>query len=299
MSSSSSKRSTFKSGLFERGSRAIAQLFSSPQLEQGRSPTPSSTRQFRNVRRFLSLFLFFGCWQLLCLIKFNFFINFSFLPSPLEVLGATIQFFSSNPMMHLQASLTRVLLGYVTAVILGVSLGILIGWFQKIEDLVFIPLEILRPIPAVAWIPLAILMFPNAESGMVYITFIGAFFPILISTIKGVEGTDLILLRVGQCLGAKQWHIFKDIVVPGALPSISSGLVIGMGNSWFCLVTAEILAGRFGIGYLTWESYVTSNYPPIVMGMLLIGLMGAASSYAVDRLTCLLMPWRVTKKQSG
>jgi NitT/TauT family transport system permease protein len=250
----------------------------------------------RTLRRAISLILFFGIWQLLCVTKFNFFINFAFLPSPIEVWGATIEFFSGNAIVHITASLQRVMLGFSIAAILGVGLGILIGWFRQIEDLFFLPLELLRPIPAVAWIPLAILMFPNAESGMVYLTFIGAFFPILISTIRGVEGTDIVLLRVGQCLGAKQWHIFKDIVIPGAMPSIASGLIIGIGNSWFCLVTAEILAGRFGVGYLTWESYVTSNYPPIVMGMLLIGLMGLLSTLAVDRLTKLLMPWRVMKK---
>jgi NitT/TauT family transport system permease protein len=252
----------------------------------------------KTFRRCLSLVLFFGIWQLLCYTKFNFFINFENVPSPIEVVGATVDFIKSNPTKHIQASAFRVITGFATAAVLGIALGILIGWFQKIEDLIFLPLEILRPIPAVAWIPLAILMFPNAEAGMIYLTFVGAFFPILISTIRGVESTDMLLLRVGQSLGARQWHIFKDIVVPGAMPSIASGLVIGMGNSWFCLVTAEILAGRYGVGYITWESYVTSNYPPIVMGMLLIGLMGAFSAYAVDRLTCLLMPWRITKKKS-
>ena len=259
----------------------------------------SSHSRNQLLRRIFSFGLFFGIWQLLCVAKFHFWINFSLLPSPVEVLSATIKFFSGDPMVHIQSSMMRVLLGYCIATVLGVSLGIFIGWFQKLEDLVFLPLELLRPIPAVAWIPLAILMFPDAESGMVYITFIGAFFPILISTIKGVEAVDMLLLRVGQCLGAKQWHIFKDIVVPGAMPSIASGLVIGMGNSWFCLVTAEILAGRYGIGYITWESYVTSNYPPIVMGMLLIGLMGSISSYLVDHLTHLLMPWRVIKKKTA
>jgi NitT/TauT family transport system permease protein len=259
--------------------------------------SPKKRNQF--LRRMLSLFLFFGIWQLLCVVKFRFWINFSFLPSPTEVFSATVNFFTTNAMIHIQSSLTRVLMGYLVATVLGVSLGILIGWFQKLEDLVFLPLELLRPIPAVAWIPLAILMFPDAEAGMIYITFIGAFFPILISTIKGVEGVDVLLLRVGQCLGASQWYVFKDIVVPGAMPNIASGLVIGMGNCWFCLVTAEILAGRYGIGYVTWESYVTSNYPPIVMGMLIIGLMGSLSSYLVEQLIHLLMPWRITKKKTA
>ena len=249
--------------------------------------------------RLLALVLFFGGWQILCIINFDFFINFQLVPSPWEVLKATVDFLTDDPWVHFRSSILRVLLGYIIASCLGVILGVLIGWFEVVEDLLLPPLELLRPIPAVAWIPLAILVFPNAESGMVYITFIGAFFPVLVSTIRGVESilSDTVLIRVGQCLGAKSWHIFKDIVVPGSLPSIASGLTIGMGNAWFCLVTAEILAGRYGVGYITWESYVTSIYPPIVMGMLLIGLMGALSSWAVNRATNALMPWRVIKKQ--
>lgn len=297
MSSSSSKRS-LKSLLLTRFSKMIAHCAKAIG-RRDRSTSPQKRLNAQVFRRVLSLFLFFGIWQLLCLTRFNFFINFENVPSPVEVLEATVQFAAKNPMKHIQASAVRVLSGFTIAAVLGIGLGILIGWFKKVEDLIFLPLELLRPIPAVAWIPLAILMFPKSESGMIYLTFIGAFFPILISTIRGVESTDLLLLRVGQCLGAKQWHIFKDIVVPGAMPNIASGLVIGMGNSWFCLVTAEILAGRYGVGYITWESYVTSNYPLIVMGMLLIGLMGASSAYAVDRLTCLLMPWRITKKKSA
>ena len=252
-------------------------------------------------RRILSLIIFFGLWQFLCAIKFQFIVNFALLPTPVEVVKATWEFFNSDPWVHLRSSIIRVLLGYTIASILGIILGIFIGSFQKVDDLLSPPLELLRPIPAVAWIPLAILMFPTAEAGMIFITFVGGFFPVLISTIKGVESTlnDTVLIRVGQCLGAKPRHLFKDIVIPGALPGIASGLVIGMGNAWFCLVTAEILAGRYGVGYITWESYVTSNYPPIVMGMLLIGLMGALSSWAISRLTSALMPWRTIKKQDA
>lgn len=255
----------------------------------------------RSVRRLIALALFFGIWQILCMSGFKFFINFQLIPSPWEVLQATVEFFTSDPWVHVRSSVVRVLVGFAVASVLGIILGIMIGWFQLAEDLLMPALELLRPIPAVAWIPLAILMFPNAETGMIYITFIGAFFPVLISTIRAVENIlhDIVLIRVGQCLGANQWHVFKDIVIPGALPGIASGLTIGMGNAWFCLVTAEILAGRYGVGYITWESYVTSNYPPIVMGMLLIGLMGALSSWAVGRGTATLMPWRVIKKQDA
>ncbi|MEM9805227.1 MAG: ABC transporter permease [Cyanobacteria bacterium P01_D01_bin.56] len=255
----------------------------------------------RSARRFIALVLFFGIWQFLCMIGFKFFINFQLIPSPWEVAKATVEFFTSDPWVHFRSSIVRVLVGFAVASVGGIVLGIVIGWFQLAEDLLMPALELLRPIPAVAWIPLAILMFPNAETGMIYITFIGAFFPVLISTIRAVENIlhDIVLIRVGQCLGANQWHVFKDIVIPGALPGIAGGLTIGMGNAWFCLVTAEILAGRYGIGYITWESYVTSNYPPIVMGMLLIGLMGALSSWAIGQCTAALMPWRVIKKQDA
>ena len=255
----------------------------------------------RAATRCLSLILFFGIWQIFCIIGFDFFINFQLVPSPLEVLEATIEFFTSEPGVHIRSSVYRVLVGFGVASVLGVILGLFIGWFQIIEDLMMPWLELLRPIPAVAWIPLAILMFPTAETGMIYIAFIGAFFPVLISTIRAVENIlhDFVLIRVGQCLGANKWFIFKDIVLPGALPGIAGGLTIGMGNAWFCLVTAESLAGRYGVGYITWESYVTSNYPPIVMGMLLIGLMGAMSSWAVGRGMQALMPWRIIKKQNA
>ena len=251
------------------------------------------------LRKVISLCLFFGIWQILCTISFRFLINFQFVPAPTEVIEATVEFLGSGPLVHFRSSIARVLIGYAIASASGVFLGIAIGTFQQVEDLLMPALEILRPIPAVAWIPLAILMFPSAEAGMIYITFIGGFFPILVSTIRGVESMlgDTVLLRVGQCLGAKPWDIFKDIVIPGALPNIASGLAIGMGNAWFCLVTAEILAGRYGIGYITWESYVTSNFPPIVMGMLLIGIMGAFSSWAVDRAMSALMPWRRFEKK--
>ena len=106
------------------------------------------------------------------------------------------------------------------------------------------------------------------------------------------------MIRVGQCLGASYFQLFRDIIIPSALPGISAGLVIGMGNAWFCLVTAEILAGKYGIGYKTWESYVISEYPPIVMGMFLIGLLGAFSSQLILMVTNRMMPWRQVTKGS-
>ena len=249
-------------------------------------------------RRTISLIVFVGLWQILSMTNANLLINFQHVPAPTEVFAAFIAFLDSSPWVHFQSSITRVLVGFSFGALLGILSGLLIGSSHKLEEIFGTPLEVLRPVPAVAWIPLAILMFPDAESGMFYITFVGAFYPILISTQKSVEASlsDRLMIRVGQSLGANSLQLFRDIIFPSSLPGISAGLVIGMGNAWFCLVTAEIIAGRHGLGYHTWESYVTSEYPPIVMGMILIGALGAFSSYIIYVGTNQLMPWRSVVK---
>jgi sulfonate transport system permease protein len=115
-------------------------------------------------------------------------------------------------------------------------------------------------------IPLAILMFATSEQSMIFICFIGAFFPLLISTIHGVETLDRRLIYAAQSLGAKNWNILLEVVLPGALPAIVTCLTIGTGSCWLLVVTAEMIAGQFGIGYFTWESYSLQKYPEIVLG---------------------------------
>jgi NitT/TauT family transport system permease protein len=219
-------------------------------------------------------------------------IDFANVPAPAEVLRAAGELFTSPKLAsHIGNSLLRVFAGFAAAAIAGVGLGLLVGRSRRAEDLLMPPLEVLRPIPGVAWIPLAILMFPLAEVSMVFITFIGALFPILLSTIHGVEALDRRLVVSARCLGAGRWHVFRDIVLPGALPHVVTGLSIGMGTSWFCLVTAEMIAGQYGIGYYTWEAYNLQQYPDIVVGMLIIGGFGLASSALVRRLGGALIPW--------
>ena len=134
------------------------------QLDRESSLINKIFRLNKTGRRILSLIIFFGLWQFLCAIKFQFIVNFGFLPTPIEVVKATWEFFTSDPWVHFGSSILRVLLGYAIASLLGIILGIFIGAFQKVDDLLSPPLELLRPIPAVAWIPLAILMFPTALS---------------------------------------------------------------------------------------------------------------------------------------
>ncbi|KHL71380.1 ABC transporter permease, partial [Pseudomonas putida] len=117
---------------------------------------------------------------------------------------------SSDVLAHLGSSLSRVFAGYSVAALLGVALGLLIGRSQWAEDTLLPPLEVLRPIPAVAWIPLAILMFPSSELSMVFITFTGALFPILLNTVHGVEAVDPRLVASARSLGAGRWAILRE-----------------------------------------------------------------------------------------
>lgn len=243
--------------------------------------------------RLLSLLACLLFWHVAASSKLNLgLFTFTYVPTPKAVLDAAWQLFTSSTLVaHLTSSLSRVFAGYLLAALLGVALGLLIGRSKWAEDTLLPPLEVLRPIPAVAWIPLAILMFPSSELSMVFITFTGALFPVLLNTIHGVEAVDPRLVASARSLGAGRAAILREVVLPGALPSIVTGLAIGMGTSWFCLVTAEMISGQFGIGYYTWESYTLQNYPDIIVGMLLIGVLGMGSSALVKRLGALATPW--------
>ena len=219
-------------------------------------------------------------------------VTFANVPPPAEVLAAARALVQSPKLLnHLGSSLMRIAVGFGLAAALGVGGGLLIGRLRVVHDALMPPLEVLRPIPAVAWIPLAILMFPSSEGSMIFITFLGALFPILLNTIHGVEGVDARLIASARSLGTRRGRLFTEVIAPGAAPSIVTGLSIGMGTCWFCLVTAEMIAGQYGIGYYTWESYTVQAYPSIVVGMLVIGALGMGSSVLIRRIGDRLMPW--------
>ncbi|AMW83649.1 ABC transporter permease [Pseudomonas yamanorum] len=240
-----------------------------------------------------SLLLCLLFWQLAASQHWNLWlVTFANVPTPGSVVQAALGLADSGKLArHLSASLTRVFEGYLAAAVVGIGLGIAIGRSKWAEDLLLPPLEVIRPIPAVAWIPLAILMFPSSELSMIFITFTGALFPVLLNTVHGVEGVDPRLIASARSLGAGRRAILLEVILPGAAPSIITGLAIGMGTSWFCLVTAEMISGQYGIGYYTWESYTIQNYADIVVGMLLIGVLGMGSSLLVKRLGALFTPW--------
>jgi NitT/TauT family transport system permease protein len=240
----------------------------------------------------LSIFLWLALWQLASTYKWSFFFRFENVPAPTDVALAFTDLYRAPKFAeHVWSSVRRIFIGFSIAAALAVSLGLLIGRFRLAAQSLFPPLEILRPIPAVAWIPLAILLFASGEQSMIFITFIGAFFPILLSTIHGVEGLDRRLVYASLTLGAGPIDVFREVILPGTLPAIVTGLSIGMGTSWFSLVTAEMISGQYGIGYYTWEAYTLQQYPRIVVGMITIGILGMGSSFLIKWGGRRLTPW--------
>jgi NitT/TauT family transport system permease protein len=252
------------------------------------------SQSVRFLVRVGSIAICIALWQLASSLRLNFgIVTFRNVPPPTEVVQSMFLLLHSPKLLsHVGSSLWRVFAGYGAAALLGVLLGFAIGRSTSASDLLLPPLELLRPIPAVAWIPLSILMFPSSELSMIFITFIGALFPIILNTVHGVANVDRRLVASARSLGARRVAILCEIVLPGAAPSIVTGLSIGMGTSWFCLVSAEMISGQFGIGYYTWEAYTLQNYADIVVGMLVIGLFGMGSSWFLTTLGQILMPWR-------
>ncbi|MGL6159654.1 ABC transporter permease [Microbulbifer sp.] len=234
-------------------------------------------------------------WHYATKYNFNYFINFENVPSPgtvgsaFFVHGADSEFHT-----HIQVSIKRILIAYSLAVILGIVIGVMVGRSRSARAAVLPYIEVLRPIPAVAWIPLAILMWPTEESSIIYITFLGALFPIILNTVHGVEQTPKVLVRAALSLGATRLDIFWHVVLPAALPSIAAGLAIGMGVSWFSLLAGEIISGQYGIGYFTWNAYSLINYPDIIVGMLVIGGLGSLSTYLVRLAMAPSLRWKKT-----
>ena len=194
---------------------------------------------------------------------------------------------------HIAVSVWRVAQAFFLATLLGVPVGLLLGWSRKFKEYVFPVFEMLRPIPILAWVPLAIVMFIATESAVVYLAFLASFFATALNTMLGVQSIDESYVRAAHCLGASQGQVFRHVIIPGALPFIFTGLQISIGVSWFSLVAAEMVSGQYGLGYVINTSYMMVRYPTIIIGMITLGIVGYATSALVRIAGDYLMEWRV------
>jgi len=132
----------------------------------------------------------------------------------------------------------------------------------------------------------------NLQESIVFITFLGSFFPILLNTVHGVTTLDPVLVRAARCLGASEAQLFRAVILPGVMPQIFTGLAVGIGVAWVSLIAAEMISGQFGVGYFTWEAYSLVNYAEIALGMITIGMLGLVCSGVIRVVGNLVMPWR-------
>ncbi len=268
-------------------------------------PTTGRTRRWLRLHRgelraaligLASLILFVALWQYLTANRVTLYVRFLNIPTPMDVVGRAV-IALHNPVFgdHVLISCRRILFGFLLAGGAAVPLGLLMGRYRLLREIVFPICEVLRPIPAIAWVPMAIMLWPTNEGSIVFITFLGSFFPILINTLQGMVQVDPVLVRAARCLGAREAAVFREVYLPASLPQIFTGLTVGMGVAWVSLIAAEMISGQFGIGYFTWEAYSLVQYQDIALGMITIGLLGLGSSFAIRLVGRLVMPWAAAR----
>jgi len=215
------------------------------------------------------------------------------LPAPSEVIGVVGGLVTTRSYWESWASsCSRVGVGFVLAQIVGIPLGLAMAASRTMYGVVFPTFEVLRPIPPLAWVPISIIFWPTTESSIIFVIFLGAFYTVVVNVLGGAKNIDVRYIRSAISLGSRGSDIFFKIVLPATLPSIFTGMAVGMGITWEVVVAAEMISGKSGLGYLTWSSYVGGHYPQIVVGMLSIGAAGYLSSSIIRKLGERCMPWK-------
>ena len=213
------------------------------------------------------------------------------MPAPTTIAVTAAGMIASGELFyHMIASLKREVFAFLFAAA-AIPLGIAMGWWRQVYSQVNPIMEILRPIPPLAWIPLSILWFGLGDEQNEFIIFLGMFFPILVNTIVGVKNIDPNLVRAARSLGAPEHKVLIRIVLKGALPQIITGVRIGLGVGWMALVAAELVGASSGLGFLINDARSMLRTDTITVGMLTIGLIGLLIDTAIRVLSRRLLPW--------
>jgi ABC-type nitrate/sulfonate/bicarbonate transport system permease component len=234
-----------------------------------------------------SLACFFVFWQLVVDLHM---VPSGLLASPIEVVKLFFyKLYNSAPDgvalgTHIYVSLKEALLGYIIALVIGIPLGLAMGWFKVIEGLARPIFEMIRPIPPVAWIPLAIFWFGIGITSKAFIIFFAALVASVINSFTGVQQTNPTFIRMARAYGASNLEIFWKVCIPSALPMVFGGLQVALAGAWTSLVAAELIAADSGLGYLITIGRRLMRVDVVMLGMVLVGLTGVLISFVVARI---------------
>ncbi|TCT09648.1 ABC transporter permease [Paralcaligenes ureilyticus] len=220
-------------------------------------------------------------------------INSVLVPSPADVARAVIAGIRDGSLLeNTTVSMVRVLLGFVIALMIAIPLGIMMGVSRVFQDLIDPLVELLRPVPPIALIPLAILWFGIGEISKVLIITYGAFFPIFINTVAGFRDVDQVHIRAARTLGARRYEVFRDVILPSAFPQIVTGARLGMSMAFIVLVAAELIASSAGLGYLINYARITFRTDEIFVGICTIGVLGFVLNKGLIEIERFLVRWK-------
>ena len=220
-------------------------------------------------------------------------ININLFPAPSSVLAAIVHLAQLGVLWSdIQASVIRVTMGFLIASAISMTIAVVLARSDRLV-VYFMPIvELLRPISVIAWIPLAILWFGLGDKPAWFIIFLGAFFPIFTNTYVGMRSVEAIHLQAAECLGAGRWLFVREVLIPSALPFILTGMRIGLGVGWMCVIAAEMIAAQSGLGYMIQLARVLIETERVIGGMVVIGVVGFTMNYLMLRLEHKLTPWR-------
>jgi NitT/TauT family transport system permease protein len=225
------------------------------------------------------------------------------IPAPTAVLKEMI-ILIQDPSFWISAlqSTLRVFEGFLAAMAVGIPLGLAMAVSRTFYGITFPVFEVLRPIPPLAWVPASIIFWPTQELSIDFVTFLGAFFTIVINVIGGAQAIDVRYFQAARSMGSSTWDIFRRIILPATVPSIVVGATVGVGITWAVVVAAEMISGGGsagsvggaaggGLGFFIWNSYVGGSYTQIVAGMISIGVAGYISSAVLRKIGKWMTPW--------
>ncbi|MED4602182.1 ABC transporter permease [Paenibacillus validus] len=243
--------------------------------------------------RAVSVAAFVLLWKWAVDVNIHWPLQFGNLPDPIDILAEWYRnLFTPQYRQDIAISTSRVLTGIALGFTTAVPLGLWIGLKRTANHTLYTNLELFRPIPLIAYLPVAMLLFRTIESSIIFITFIGAFFPILISSRDAARRVSPALVQAARCLGCGPVRAVWSVYLPAMAPEIFTGLSVGIGASWMGVITGEMMSGQTGIGYSTWQAYHLLDYKESIIGMFTIGALGYLSSAFVRTVERFLIRWQ-------